>query len=104
MDLVKIIRIVALIVAIVAAFVAIPYVGLIMVILGLAIGFMGVSEDRRLMFLVVAVALSGVAGSLGPIPAGVGGYLTDILTNTSAIINAGAVAVILMHIKDRVME
>ncbi len=103
MDLTKIIRIVALIVAIVAAFVAIPYVGLIMVILGLAIGFMGVSEDRRLMFLVVAVALSGVTGALGPIPA-VGEHLTAILGNTSTIINAGAVAVILMHIKDRVTE
>ncbi len=64
---------------------------------------MGVSEERRLLFLVVAVALSTVTGSIGPIPA-VGGYLTDILSNTSAIINAGAVAVIVMHIKDRVME
>lgn len=103
MSPIKIVRILALAVAVVAAFVVIPWVALIMVILGLAIGFMGVTEDRRLIYLVVAVALSSVTGALGPIPA-VGGYLTAILENTSTIINAGAVAVILMHIKDRVME
>lgn len=103
MDIVKIIRIVALAVAVVAAFVAIPYIALILAVLGLAVGFMGVPEDRRLMFLVTAVALSSVAGSLGVIPA-VGSYITDILTNVSSVINAGAVAVILMAIKDRLTE
>lgn len=103
MDIVKIIRIVALAVAVVAAFVAIPYVALILAVLGLAIGFMGVPEDRRLMFLVMAVALSSVAGSLGVIPA-VGEHITNILTNVSSVINAGAVAVILMVIKDRLMD
>lgn len=103
MDIVKIIRIVALAVAVVAAFVAIPYVALILAVLGLAIGFMGVPEDRRLMFLVMAVALSSVAGSLGAIPA-VGEHITNILTNVSSVINAGAVAVIVMAIKDRLMD
>lgn len=103
MSPIKIIRIIGLAVAVVAAFVTIPYGALIMVILGLAIGFMGVSEDRRTGYLVTAIALTMVAGSLGPIPA-VGDYLTSILTNLSTIINAGAVAVILMIVKDRVTE
>jgi hypothetical protein len=47
--------------------------------------------------------LSMVAGSLGPIPA-VGEYLTAILSNMSAIINVGAVAVFLAIVKDRLSE
>ncbi len=103
MDTIKIIRIAALAVAVIAAFVAIPYAALIMMVLGLAIGFMGVPEERRLIYMVTTVTLASVAGSLGSIPMA-GDYLTAILTNLSGILNAGAVAVILMIIKDRVSE
>ncbi len=103
MDIVKIIRLVAIAVAVIAAFVAIPEIALILAALGLAIGFMDVAEDRRLIFLVTAVALSSVADSLGVIPA-VGEYITGILTNVSSIVNAAAVAVILMAIKDRLTD
>ena len=103
MDTIKIIRIAAMAVAIIAAFVTIPYVALILMILGLAIGFMGVSEERRLIFMVTTVTLAGVTGALGSIPE-VGGYLTSILSNMSAVLNAGAVAVILMIVKDRLSE
>ena len=103
MDTVKIIRLAALAVAVVAAFVAIPYVGLILMVLGLAIGFMGVPDERRVIFMVTAITLASVAGALGDIPM-VGEYLTAILTNISSVLNAGAVAVILMIIKDRVSE
>ncbi|MGD9264879.1 MAG: hypothetical protein PVJ71_03780 [Lysobacterales bacterium] len=51
----------------------------------------------------MAGVLGMVANTLDPIPA-VGTYLTGILTNGSAILNAGAVAVILMIIKDRITE
>jgi hypothetical protein len=44
--------------------------------------------------------MSGAAGGL-PV---IGGHITAILGNMSEIINAGAVAIILMVIKDRVME
>ena len=103
MSPVKIIRIVALAVAIIAVFVTIPYVALIMVVLGLAGGFMGVSSDERVLYLVFAVALAQVSGALGPIPA-VGGYISDILANVSTIVNAAAAAVILTMIKERVMD
>jgi hypothetical protein len=51
----------------------------------------------------MAGVLGMVANTLDTIPA-VGTYLTGILTNGSAILNAGAVAVILMIIKDRITE
>ena len=103
MDIIKIIRIVAVAIAIIAAFVAIPYIALIMVVLGLAMGLMGVPEERRLIFMVLAVTLASVTGALGPIPV-IGEYLTAILSNMSSIVNAAAVAVILMIIKDRLTE
>lgn len=103
MNAVKIIRIVILILAIVAALVAIPYSAVALVVLGLALGFMGIEEERRMMYLVMAIALATVTGSLGVVPL-VGDGLTDILTNLSTAVSAGAVAVIMMIIKDRVME
>ena len=103
MDAIKIIRLVALALAVIAAFVEIPYVALAFIVLGLVIGFMGVPEERRLLLLVMAVALAMVADTLNPIPA-IGEYLTAILTNASAILNAVAVAVILMIFKDRITE
>jgi hypothetical protein len=103
MDRIKIIRIIALAVAIIAAFIEIPYVALAFIVLGLAIGFIGVPEERRLLFMVTAVTLTLVADSLGPIPV-IGAYLTTFLGNVSAIINVAALAVILMIFKDRITE
>ena len=103
MSPVTIVRWIALVVAVVAAFVAIPYAGLIMVLAGIVLGFMGVSSDERMLYLVGAVALAQVAGALGAIPA-VGGYITDIMTNFSSIWNAGAAAVILTMVKERLMD
>ena len=103
MDTIKIIRLAALAVAVIAAFVTIPYITLVMVVLGLAMGIMGVSEEQRIIFMITAVTLAAVAGSLDSIPVA-GVHLTTILENLSTIINAGALAVILMIIKDGVTE
>lgn len=65
------------------------------------IGFIGIEDDRRILFLVMAVALTTVAGGLGGIPMA-GEYFTAILTNLSTVINAGAIAVILMIVYERV--
>ncbi len=100
---VKIVRIIALLVVLVAPFVSFPYAGLLMVLLGLVIGFIGVPEERRILYFIMAVTLATVAGTLGPIPM-VGEYLTAILTNLSKVINAGAVAVILVIVYERVTE
>ena len=80
-----------------------PYAGLLMVLLGLVIGFIGVPEERRMLYFIMAVTLTTVAGVLGPIPM-VGEYLTVILTNLSTVISAGAVAVILVIVYERVTE
>ena len=103
MSPVKIIRWIAITLAVVAAFVTIPYATLVMVVLGTALGFMGVGVDERILYLVVAVALAQVAGALNVIPA-VGVYITAIMTNLSTIVNAGAVAVILTMTKERLMD
>ncbi|MCZ6656452.1 MAG: hypothetical protein O7C67_04090 [Gammaproteobacteria bacterium] len=65
--------------------------------------FVGVPEERRILYFIMAVTLTTVAGVLGPIPM-VGEYLTAILTNLSTVINAGAVAVILVIVYERVTE
>ncbi len=103
MDTAKIVRIVALAVAVIGAFVAIPQAALIMAVVGLALGFLAVTEERRMMFMVTTITLALVSGSLGSVPA-VGGYLDAILGNLSSILNAGSVAVILLIIKDRLTE
>ncbi len=101
MNAVNIMRIIAIAAAVIAAFVTIPYVAIAFIVLGLVIGFIGIEDDRRILFLVMAVALTTVAGSLGGIPMA-GEYLTAILTNLSTVINAGAVAVIMMIMYERV--
>ena len=101
MNAAKIAKIVAILVAIVAAFVSFPYAAALLALLGLAVGFLAIPEERRIIFLVSAIALASVAGSLGEIPA-IGMYLTAILGNISAVYSAGAVAVILTIIKERI--
>ncbi|MCZ6854323.1 MAG: hypothetical protein O7G86_10425 [Gammaproteobacteria bacterium] len=64
MNAVNIIRIIAIAAAVIAAFVTIPYVAIAFIVLGLVIGFIGVEDDRRILFLVMAVALTTVAGGL----------------------------------------
>lgn len=103
MSPVSIIRWIAIAIAVVSAFVAIPYGVLAMVVLGAVLGFMGVTADDRILYLVVAVALSSVASGLGAIPA-VGEYITAILTNVSTIVNAGAAVVIVVITKERLMS
>ncbi len=103
MSPVSIIRWIAIAIAVVSAFVAIPYGVLAMVVLGAVLGFMGVTADDRILYLVVAVALGSVASGLGAIPA-VGEYITAILTNVSTIVNAGAAVVIVVMTKEKLMS
>ncbi|MCH8140528.1 MAG: hypothetical protein IH908_02905 [Proteobacteria bacterium] len=102
MNAVNILRIIAVVAAVIAAFVTIPYVAIAFILLGLVIGFIGIEAERRILYLVMAVALTTVAGGLGAIPMA-GEYFTAILTNLSTVINAGAIAVILTIIYERIM-
>ncbi len=105
MNAAKIVRILGLLAAIVFAFVTFSYAGLVMVLLGLAIGYF-VDTGDRILYLVMTVALAtGVADALSSVPPqAVGDALTKILGNVSTIISAGAVTVIGMRIYERVME
>lgn len=101
MDLAKIVRLVAVLFAVVAGLVPnIPQSAVIIAVLGLVVGWF-VEEDRRLNYMVFALTLALVHGSLSAIPA-VGGYLTDMLASLSALANAGAVTVIVMTTIDRI--
>ena len=104
MNPVQIVRIVAVLVAVVGAFWAdMPQAALIMAIVGLVLGGMAVDADRRTDFLVLTLVLAAVSSAAGPIPV-VGEYVSNIMANVSTIFNAGALAVIIMIIKDRLTE
>ena len=103
MNPVQIVRIVAIAVAVIGAFVAIPEAALIMAIIGLILGGMAVDADRRTDFLVLTLALAAVSSAAGQSPV-VGEYVSDFMANVSSIFNAGALAVIIMAIKDRLTE
>jgi hypothetical protein len=101
----KIVRLLVLAVAVIGAFVAIPEVGLVHVILGLAMGVMSdqANKDNRMFFLVVAVALTAVSGAAGGLPV-IGGHISAIMGNVSVMVNAAALGIIMMVIKDRATE
>ena len=93
----KVVRLLALAIAVIGAFVAIPEAALVMILIGVALGFLSdqADKDNRTFFL--------MSGAVDGLPV-IGGYVTAILGNLSDIVSAAAVAVILMVIKDRVME
>jgi len=99
----KVIVAAALLLAALSAFVMIPGIDILFVVVGLLLGFFAVPADQRLLLLVAALALGATAGALAPLPV-VGGYLTVILASLSAIANAGAVAVILALVRDRLVR
>ncbi|MEE3240619.1 MAG: hypothetical protein VX231_06600 [Pseudomonadota bacterium] len=103
MNTVQIVRIVTIAVAVIGALVAIPEAALIMAIIGLVLGGMAVDADRRTDFLVLTLVLAAVSSAVGQIPV-VGEYVSNIMANVSTIFNAGALAVIIMIIKDRLTE
>ena len=101
----KVVRLLTLAIAVIGAFVAIPEAALVMILIGVALGFLSdqADKDNRTFFLIFAIALASMAGAVDGLPVS-GGYVTARLGNLSDIGSAAAVAVILMVIKDRVME
>lgn len=90
---IRTILIVGLVLALVGAFVDVPYAAFALIVFGLVLGFLGIGDSDRLLFLVMAVALATVAGSLDVVPE-IGNFLTAILSNVSALISAAAIVVI----------
>ena len=93
----KIIGWVALAIAVVGAFVAIPYAGLLLVLLGLAGGFAIAAEDhvRVLVSALVLTALSGVF--VMNIPE-IGQYLTSIFSALGTFAAGAALMIITRNI------
>ena len=90
--------IVGVLLAIVTAFLGAEYseaVAIILVILGIIIGFLNITEKEVYNFLIAAIALllTGAAG-LDRLPA-VGQYIGPILTNISTLVAPAAVIVAL---------
>jgi len=99
MNVQKILGIVGVLVAIVGAFVAIPYIGLILLVLGLIIGYSIVGE-HHVRVIVSAIALSMFAGAFSAVP-GVGAYLQTIVANLGGLAAGAALSIILINIFNR---
>ena len=96
----KIVGLVAVALAVVAAFVAIPYAGPILAILGLVMGFSMVAEEH-VRVLVSALVLTALAGTFGGIPQA-GPYVTAIISNVAAIAAGAALMIVFRNIYARI--
>ena len=93
---------VGLVIAVVGAFVNVDWFPVVLVVIGLVVGFLNVSggESRRFMIASIAFLISSTA--LYPIDAalGMGGKLDDILHNFTYMIGAAALLVSAMSLFD----
>jgi len=104
MDTNRILSIVSVAVAVIAVFVALEYWALILLVLGLVIGFLNPEKDslQRMAYLVAAVGLPMVANNLDAIPT-VGTQLHSIIDNIAAVIAGVAIANFVMAVWDRLV-
>ncbi len=71
------------------------YATLVMVVLGLIVGFLNIADKETTPFLIAAIALLAAGnGGLSLIPA-VGSYITNILNNIVAFVAPAAIVVAL---------
>ncbi len=79
------------VIAVLSAFIAVPEVGLLLVVLGLIVGFLNVKDKDLGSFLIATIALL-VAGTanLSTIPQ-VGTYIASILGNIQAFVAPAAI-------------
>jgi hypothetical protein len=96
----KILGLLALAVSIVGAFVAIPYIGLILLVIGLIIGF-SIAAEHHVRVIVSAIALSMFASAFTAVPSEVGTYLAEIVANIGKLAAGAALSIILMNIVNR---
>jgi len=92
----------AVVLSLAAAFgVSFPYMGLVLVVLGMVAGYNAGSSDQTRLFL-TALVLNSMDGALGDIPA-VGEYLTGMNGGLATVTAAAAVMIVYMNIKNRLM-
>lgn len=102
MDIGKIIKLVAVIVALVAGLIGgFPQSALVIAVLGAVAGYFVAEEDRiRFMVGTIALAAAGVAGGLNGIPV-LGEHVANALGGLTALMQAGAVTVILLSFYEK---
>ncbi len=102
MDAQKILNILAVVAAVLAPYVALDQWGLILVLIGLIMGFMGPAADAaaRASAVVTAALLPGVADSLDAIPA-IGSHVNGIVDNLAVVVAGYAVASFIMMLVNR---
>ena len=87
------------IIAVVAAFVGIPMVTAALVVLGLLVGFLNVTEKETTSFLVAAIALIAAGtvafGGLDSVIPGIGTLLNNIVGNIAVFVAPAAILVAL---------
>jgi hypothetical protein len=93
-------RVIALLVAIAGAFVAVPSASLVLVVLGIVIGF-GVSSDDSMRYMLAALVLSGGAKVLEVVPQA-GPQLAGIVSNVGAVATAAAITAIAISLVLRI--
>ena len=99
MNLSKIAGWIGLLVAVAGAFADVPQAGLVLVVLGLVIGFSIAGEDH-VRVLVTALVLATLSGALDAIPQ-VGGYLAKIFTGFGTLTAGAALMIISRNVYKR---
>jgi hypothetical protein len=99
MNVQKILGLIGLLVSVVGAFVVIPYIGLILLVIGLAVGY-GIAGEHHVRVIVSAIALAMFAGAFAAVPA-IGSYLQSIVANIGGMAAGAALAIILINIVNR---
>lgn len=89
----RVVLLLALLTATVAVFVMVPGIDIVFVTIGLALGWLAVAPKKRLEYLLATLALGLTVDALDPLPL-IGLPLTLLLSNLSAILNAGAIVVL----------
>lgn len=95
MKIEKIIGLTGIALAIIAAFVAIPHVDLVLLLVGLVVGW-SIAREDHVRVLVSALALTSFAHLFGSAPE-VGQYLSVILANAGLVIAGAAIMIILRN-------
>jgi len=99
MSVQKIVGLVGILLAVVAAFVMIPYVALILAVLGLVAGFSMVAEEH-VRVIVSALALNVLAATFATLPEA-GLYVTAIIGNVGTLAAGAALMIIFRNIYAR---
>ena len=95
----KIVGLIGLAIAIVAAFVAIPYIELVLLVIGLIVGWFIAREDT-VRVIVTALALTAFARYFGVVPS-IGGFLASVLGSFGLLTAGAAIMLILRNMHAR---